>query len=392
MGAAQSKRSKSSKSSSNGTSTQRSSLSSGTNTGRPASQVQRRTSSYESAATVASTSRTRTLSSTSHKKPVVSMLSSSKSSIDNLHQYQHQYHSTSVAVERPRIAEREHRSEETIMCSKDDYIAAVGVQTETSLPDDWDLQDRFFTAHQAIKKLFGSNVTETVRPKLVPGACIVEIGCGNGPWIIDTATQYPHCQFIGIEVPKESPPPPSIALPNVQFQFIESFEDKLPLPSQSVDAIHMRAMSFRLWKRSWPALIREIQRVLKPGGVLETIEAHFNPSGSMMIESFVQTLRSICKRFGQDYDFSSKVGEYLDNAGMHVVFKQREVVHLGSDGKLAEEFIAILLRSFEIVHPVFAPIMGLDHEDYIQRVETVCSQCVSCNSTFEWFAFAAINP
>lgn len=99
---------------------------------------------------------------------------------------------------------------------------------------------------------------------------------------------------------------------------------------------------------------------------------------------------------------------------MHVVFKQREVVHLGkllsfhamitrclitstglvtgSDGKLAEEFIAILLRSFEIVHPVFAPIMGLDHEDYIQRVETVCSQCVSCNSTFEWFAFAAINP
>lgn len=145
MGAAQSKRSKSSKSSSNGTSTQRSSVSSGTNTGRPASQVQRRTSSYESAATVASTSRTRTLSSTSHKKPVVSMLSSSKSSIDNLHQYQHQYHSTSVAVERPRIAEREHRSEETIMCSRDDYIAAVGVQTETSLPDDWDLQDRFFT-------------------------------------------------------------------------------------------------------------------------------------------------------------------------------------------------------------------------------------------------------
>lgn len=67
-------------------------------------------------------------------------------------------------------------------------------------------------------------------------------------------------------------------------------------------------------------------------------------------------------------------------------------VSAGSDGKLGEEFLAIILRAFEALHPFYAPLMGIDDEDFYQRVEMVCSQCVQVDAPLDWYSYVYKKP
>lgn len=49
--------------------------------------------------------------------------------------------------------------------------------------------------------------------------------------------------------------------------------------------------------------------------------------------------------------------------------------------------MAILLRAFEATQHIYGPRLGMTEEDYLQRAEMVCAQCVQNDSTFDWYCY-----
>lgn len=87
------------------------------------------------------------------------------------------------------------------------------------------------------------------------------------------ATQYPECHFTSVEViPNSLQALPS--LPNVDFRREQPFNASLDFPDASVDYVHLRSLGISISGDKWPILYREVNRILKPDGIIRLEEIH----------------------------------------------------------------------------------------------------------------------
>ncbi|CAO3611559.1 unnamed protein product [Cunninghamella blakesleeana] len=268
----------------------------------------------------------------------------------------------------------------------------AGVQSNSFfLPKDWQAEDEEHGLHYALKQLFASNILSLVLPKFIAKARIIEIGCCRGTWILDMATQFPECEFIGFDDSIEKLPDGLPPLPNVQFELASITKEtpRLPLEDESVDVINIRSQNGFMDHDDWHRFFVEAYRILKVGGMIHIVDYCYKPKGTVFIESFVGTVQSIMTSLNRDTERAKKFGPQLSSFGFQVIQSLSKKVHFGSDGKLSEAFTAVSLRRFDVMAPVLAPAMGLSKEDYRNRVEMVVAQCVNNNSSITWYAYAA---
>ncbi|KAI9490784.1 S-adenosyl-L-methionine-dependent methyltransferase [Zychaea mexicana] len=262
------------------------------------------------------------------------------------------------------------------------------------LPDDWDSQDRGLTLHFALKRIFGGNVLPPVLSWFSSNARVVDIGCVNGAWLMDMAVQFPKCQFFGIETALSPTTviPQVLSMHNVRFESVDWEARRIPLPDASVDICHMRAQSLNFEQRRWLDLLSEAYRILKPGGVVQITDFHYAMTGTVLIESFIDTVRNILNTVDTDIDIALKLDMMLRGAGFQVIESKRTKVNFASHGQLGEDFMAATLNAFEEAQELLAPKMGLDEDEYRQRVEMICAQCVQQDTHINWYAVVGRKP
>jgi len=80
------------------------------------------------------------------------------------------------------------------------------------------------------------------------------------------ATTYPKAKFTGVDI---SPIQPSQVKPD-NFTFVQAnILDGLPFPDDSFDFVFQRLLVASIPKDKWPFVMKELTRILKPGGYLE---------------------------------------------------------------------------------------------------------------------------
>ncbi|KAI8985819.1 S-adenosyl-L-methionine-dependent methyltransferase [Pilobolus umbonatus] len=277
---------------------------------------------------------------------------------------------------------------DSILSRDSDIDSQINYQSNSFfLPKDWDSREHHYNLHFVLKTLFAGNTTPAVAPKLQKGALVIQLGTCTGPWIMDMATHYPRCQFIGIELVRSLTQGVPL-LPNVTF-ILGNLENGFDIADSSVSYIHLRSMGTFLTTDKWPKLLKEFRRILKPDGLIRIEEIHHSPSGTVMIESFFEALRTILIGMNIDYDIALKYGHILTSNGFELVETKKRGVHYASNGKLSEEVVSTILNSFYDLSDVLAPKMGLDVEDFRHRVEMICSQCVRIDAKMEWYSWVA---
>ena len=106
---------------------------------------------------------------------------------------------------------------------------------------------------------------------------ILDIGCGTGGWLVEAVQTYPEMSLVGIDinplmVEYSRTEAKELGLESrVEFHVMDALK-KLEFPDNSFDLINLRfGISFvRTWE--WPDLLLEMQRVVRPGGIIRLTE------------------------------------------------------------------------------------------------------------------------
>lgn len=114
-----------------------------------------------------------------------------------------------------------------------------------------------------------------------PGATVLEIGCGTGNVLLLAARAVPDATFTGLD-----PDAPALAVAarkarrvGVELRLDQGYADRLPYPDGSLDRVLSSFMIHHLPQDQQRAALREVHRVLAPGGRLHLLDFDGTPSG-----------------------------------------------------------------------------------------------------------------
>jgi ubiquinone/menaquinone biosynthesis C-methylase UbiE len=109
---------------------------------------------------------------------------------------------------------------------------------------------------------------------LQPGQRVMDIGCGTGSLVILTKRLFPRIEVIGLD-----PDPKALARARrkaqrsrVEVSFDRGFSDELQYPDASFDRVFSSFMFHHLERGEKERTLREIRRVLMPGGSLHLLD------------------------------------------------------------------------------------------------------------------------
>ncbi|KAF9483753.1 S-adenosyl-L-methionine-dependent methyltransferase [Pholiota conissans] len=147
------------------------------------------------------------------------------------------------------------------------------------LPVDHDEVKRSDIHHRLVQFVFkGKNYVGPVKEALQFGQQrrgsypLLDLGTGSGTWAIDIADEFPRAEVIGVDL---APIQPSHVPPNCTFEVCDLDQLYIPYPDAHFDLIHARSLHIGI--HDYPRFLREVARLLRPGGLVLLVEPTLSP-------------------------------------------------------------------------------------------------------------------
>ncbi|HLJ80405.1 MAG TPA: methyltransferase domain-containing protein [Ktedonobacterales bacterium] len=198
------------------------------------------------------------------------------------------------------------------------------------LPTDTQEINRLDFQHYLLRYAFRGNYAAPIaRP-----ASILDVGTCTGRWAREMAVQFPAASVVGLDiVPPRADDERSTELRPANYRFVQgNVLEGLPFPDASFDFVHMRLMVLALPATRWPFVVRELVRVTRPGGWVESVEYGGERHGGPAITQLMRWGTQASALRGIDTAYSTQVGELLRVAGLHPVHTQEVDLPLGAYG------------------------------------------------------------
>jgi ubiquinone/menaquinone biosynthesis C-methylase UbiE len=131
--------------------------------------------------------------------------------------------------------------------------------------------------YDPLVKLLGFDATKRAligQANLAPGHRVLEIGCGTGTLATMIKRQYPNIEVVGLD-----PDPKALARAKrkagrvaASIRFDQGFADELPYSEACFDRVFSSFMFHHLHAELREKTLREVRRVLAPGGSLHLVD------------------------------------------------------------------------------------------------------------------------
>ena len=192
----------------------------------------------------------------------------------------------------------------------------------------------------------------------------LDLGCGTGEWIFDLARRYPKLRIYGIDSNEKALHQAKVrrntsSLRQVELRHMDLLQE-LPIPNASVDFVHMRHFARYIKPQSWPYMIRECVRVLRPQGWLNIVElelCEISSPACMTLHRVILQARAqlghIIDVAGTTYGVAQRLYGMLLHAGLYEVGYDVFTVDLGAmGGNAAPLFLSEIVRRAFVVKPL----------------------------------------
>ncbi|RIB30071.1 S-adenosyl-L-methionine-dependent methyltransferase [Gigaspora rosea] len=244
-------------------------------------------------------------------------------------------------------------------------------------PTDWEEADRVQMCHFILKKLLDGSYAANLSDIIKPDSKILDIGCGPGHWCFEVAQQFPEAEVYGVDIVSSFPN--EIKPSNCYFQLCNVLEG-LPFANDEFDYVFMRHMIPAFKKDQWAPLFDEIMRVLKPGGVVESVEFEWaaKSMGPVHTQFLTQWFEMTSKARSMDFQFTSKLEQTIKDTGFQNVTCIRKAVPLGKWdeklGSVTEIWTANLAQMAAGMKSLSAQIMGISEEEWTNLVDSILQE------------------
>ena len=163
--------------------------------------------------------------------------------------------------------------------------------------------DRLNRQHTLLTELFGGL---TLAPIHDPRS-ILDAGTGTEIWAVQMAATFPDANIVGIDLREEPGIPRN--LPH-NYRYVQgNFVEGLPFNDGSFDYVHMRAVWSGMAPEKWPIALRELVRVTKPGGWIESVEGGLTQifDAATALSTYTGWVRQLLRQRGVEADYVAKL-------------------------------------------------------------------------------------
>lgn len=219
------------------------------------------------------------------------------------------------------------------------------------------LQDRMMTAGM------GGPLAEQSDPTLLRR--VLDVGCGTGGWIIETAKTYPTIERLtGVDISAKMVQYARAQVGNdaalagrVEFAVMDALR-KLEFPDESFDLVNERfGISYlRTW--DWNNFLSECKRVCRPGGVIRFTESGLiatnSPAYNQLLGIYQQALYRSGHLLAEDSsDITAELSNQFARHGLENIQMKEYGLPLQSGHQNHELFLKDTAHGFRTALPFF---------------------------------------
>ncbi|KAI8148999.1 S-adenosyl-L-methionine-dependent methyltransferase [Fennellomyces sp. T-0311] len=262
------------------------------------------------------------------------------------------------------------------------------------LVNDHTEMERLIEQARVINNVSGSYFDSPIHGQLEKGINVLDSGCGPGVWILEMSAKYPQSTFYGVDI--EPVYNNTIKSSNCKFS-VHNILEPMPFPDNYFDFIHQQFLTAGIPAKSWPSLLTEMLRILKPGGWIELTEfvimdiINCGPKLAVLNKCF----NDRGSEDGIRFSLGRELEAYLMNAGVIDVTPRPmlfPMAHGGPDGQFwCENVMQIFSRQFRPAIVKRSPELE-DPVAFENRLSEIREECAKNNVFMLVYRYSAQKP
>lgn len=200
---------------------------------------------------------------------------------------------------------------------------------------------------------------------------VLDLACGPGGWVQELAFANPKFDVTGVDISKAMIEYARMQarvrhLKNATFAVMDATAAFDDIPDDSFDLVNGRTMAGFMKKESWPRVLGECARVLRPGGVLRLTEVdHWGTSNAPAFSKLMDLAYQAIWYDGHSFDPSRRtfgvtplLERFQREAGLEVAGHRAYAVNFSS-GQTAYQAMCDNFKSFfQLIQPFLLKVRG----------------------------------
>ncbi|HEY7124502.1 MAG TPA: class I SAM-dependent methyltransferase [Ktedonobacterales bacterium] len=239
------------------------------------------------------------------------------------------------------------------------------------MPKDAEEGERLDLQHHLLRIALGRNSY----PRLRQPRAILDIACGTGIWGIEMARDFPKAEVISFDYDRtafenSAQKQKLIGIPaNFHFQVHDALQG-LPFEPNRFDLTHLRFVGSFVSRQRWPWLLKEMERVTRPGGYLEVVELEDLRSPSPAFNRFKEVGKRLLDMRDLHQFPAPYVAEYMEQARVKQIQVKRVILGTGRQSERQQRLlVADTLAIWTNLQPIIVKVGLLADEEYTRLLE-----------------------